>query len=319
MTKSLSSTNSSAIKGFLFALSGFAIFSMHDALVKVLSDYSIFQIIFFAMLFGYVPFSLARITSERPQSLKPKNLTMVLLRSACTVGGLCFAFLSFSMLPLVETYVLLFCTPLIISILAIIFLGETIALIRWFAIGLGLLGVIIVLRPTVESVELGHLFGICSAICGAGVAIISRKIGHLENAATLIIFPLIANIIVTGSMLFFVYKPMPLNDLALMFLIGTFALTGQLLILLAYRSAPAGLIAPTQYSQIIWAIIMGSLFFGESIDVFVILGSAITIASGILILWRETHASSTKPNLNSRNTRMVMAALLKTKESDKDN
>ena len=319
MTKSLGSSNSSAIKGFLFALSGFAIFSMHDALVKVLSDYSIFQIIFFAMLFGYVPFSLARITSERPQSLKPKNLTLVLLRSIFTVGGLCFAFLSFSMLPMVETYVLLFCTPLIISVLAIVFLGETIALVRWFAIGLGLLGVIIVLRPTMESIELGHLFGICSAVCGSGVAIISRKIGQLENAATLIIFPLIANIIVTGSMLFFVYKPMPLNDLALMFLIGTFALTGQLLILLAYRSAPAGLIAPTQYSQIIWAIILGSLFFGESIDVFVILGSVITVASGVLILWRETHASSTKPNLNTRNSRMVMAALLKTKETDKDN
>ena len=319
MTKSLGSSNSSAIKGFLFALSGFAIFSMHDALVKVLSDYSIFQIIFFAMLFGYVPFSLARITSERPQSLKPKNLTLVLLRSIFTVGGLCFAFLSFSMLPMVETYVLLFCTPLIISVLAIVFLGETIALVRWFAIGLGLLGVIIVLRPTMESIELGHLFGICSAVCGSGVAIISRKIGHLENAATLIIFPLIANIIVTGSMLFFVYKPMPLNDLALMFLIGTFALTGQLLILLAYRSAPAGLIAPTQYSQIIWAIILGSLFFGESIDVFVILGSVITVASGVLILWRESHASSTKPNLNTRNSRMVMAALLKTKETDKDN
>ena len=319
MTKSLGSSNSSAIKGFLFALSGFAIFSMHDALVKVLSDYSIFQIIFFAMLFGYVPFSLARITSERPQSLKPKNLTLVLLRSIFTVGGLCFAFLSFSMLPMVETYVLLFCTPLIISVLAIVFLGETIALVRWFAIGLGLLGVIIVLRPTMESIELGHLFGICSAVCGSGVAIISRKIGQLENAATLIIFPLIANIIVTGSMLFFVYKPMPLNDLALMFLIGTFALTGQLLILLAYRSAPAGLIAPTQYSQIIWAIILGSLFFGESIDVFVILGSVITVASGVLILWRESHASSTKPNLNTRNSRMVMAALLKTKETDKDN
>ena len=319
MTKSLGSSNSSAIKGFLFALSGFAIFSMHDALVKVLSDYSIFQIIFFAMLFGYVPFSLARITSERPQSLKPKNLTLVLLRSIFTVGGLSFAFLSFSMLPMVETYVLLFCTPLIISVLAIIFLGETIALVRWFAIGLGLLGVIIVLRPTMESIELGHLFGICSAVCGSGVAIISRKIGHLENAATLIIFPLIANIIVTGSMLFFVYKPMPLNDLALMFLIGTFALTGQLLILLAYRSAPAGLIAPTQYSQIIWAIILGSLFFGENIDVFVILGSVITVASGVLILWRESHASSTKPNLNTRNSRMVMAALLKTKETDKDN
>jgi len=309
---------SSALTGVLLALSGFAVFSAHDALVKVLSDYSIFQIIFFAMLFGYVPFSLAMVSSERPQSLKPVNLTLVLLRSILTVGGLCFGFLSFSLLPMVETYVLLFCTPLIISILAIVFLGETIALIRWVAIILGLLGVIIVLRPSLDTIETGHLFGFCAAICGAGAAIISRKIGHMENAATLIIFPLIANILVTGSMLYFVYQPMPLNDLALMFLIGTLGLTGQLLVLLAYRSAPAGLIAPTQYSQVIWAILLGSLFFGESIDGFVILGSAITVASGLLILWRETHASSIKPNLSTRNTRMVMAALLKTRESDRD-
>ena len=311
------SRNSSALKGLLFALLGFAIFSAHDALVKVLSDYSIFQIIFFAMLFGYVPFSLAMVSSERPQSLKPVNMTMVLLRSALTVGSLCFAFLSFSMLPMVETYVLLFCTPLIISVLAIIFLGETIAITRWAAIILGLLGVIIVLRPSLDTVETGHLFGFCAAICGAGAAIISRKIGHMENAATLIIFPLITNILVTGSMLYFVYKPMPINDLVLMFLIGALGLTGQLLVLLAYRSAPAGLIAPTQYSQIIWAIIIGSLFFDETIDSFVILGSLITVSSGLLILWRETHASTTKPNLSTRNTRMVMAALLKTRESDK--
>jgi len=110
---------------------------------------------------------------------------------------------------------------------------------------------------------------------------------------------------------------MPLNDLALMFLIGTFGLTGQLLVLFAYRSAPAGLIAPTQYSQIIWAIILGSLFFGEKIDIYVLLGSAITVASGLLILWRESLASSTKPNLNTRNTRMVIAALMKTKETEK--
>lgn len=318
MTITPSYSKSSAIKGLLFALSGFAIFSMHDAMVKVLSDYSIFQIIFFAMLFGYVPFSLAMVSSERPQSLKPRNMTLVLLRSALTVGSLCFAFLSFSMLPMVETYVLLFCTPLIISILAIIFLGETIAITRWVAIILGLLGVIIVLRPTLDTIDTGHLFGLCAAICGGGAAIISRKIGHMENAATLIIFPLIANILVSGTMLYFVYKPMPLSDLTLMFLIGALGLTGQLLVLLAYRSAPAGLIAPTQYSQIIWAIIIGSIFFGETVDAFVILGSLITIASGLLILWRETKASNTKPNLSTRNTRMVMAALVKTRESYND-
>ncbi len=312
----MSKTNS-PFTGITLALTGFAIFSLHDALVKVLADYSIFQIIFFAMLFGYVPFSLAMVINERPQSLKPKNSALVIFRSLLNVGGLCFGFLSFSLIPLIETYVLLFLTPLIISLLAIAFLGEKIAIRRWIAIILGLIGVLIVLRPSPANAELGHLFGFLAAICGAGVAIISRKVGNLENAATLMIFPIIANIIVTGGLLYFVYQPMPLLDLSLMFLIGTFGLIGQLLILLAYKAAPAAMIAPTQYSQIIWAIIIGSLFFNESIDTFVIVGSIITIASGLLIFWRENQTSTIKPNLRTRNTRMVMAALVKTRESYK--
>lgn len=304
------------IKGLALALSGFAIFSAHDALVKVLADYSVFQTIFFAMLFGYVPFSLVMVSSEQPLPLRPKNPALVIFRALLTVAGLCFSFLGFSLLPMVENYILLFCTPLIISVLAIIFLNESIALIRWFAILLGLAGVLVVLRPSPESLQLGHLFGICAAFCGAGAAIISRKIGHMENAATLIIFPLIANILVTGSILVMVYKPMPLQDLAIMFLIGVLGLAGQLLILYAHRAAPAATIAPTQYSQIIWAVILGSVFFGETIDHYVIIGSAITVSSGLLILWRETSVSKVKPNLNTRNTRMVIAALLKTREID---
>ncbi len=308
--------STSALKGLALALLGFAIFSAHDALVKVLSDYSIFQTIFFAMLFGYVPFSLAMVTSERPLSLRPVNTALVLLRSVLTVSSLCFAFLGFSLLPMVETYVLLFCAPLIISILAVIFLGETIAFTRWFAVALGLAGVIIVLRPTPDTIEVGHLCGLAAAFSSAGAAIISRKIGHMENTATLIVFPLLTNILITGSLLYFVYKPMPLEDLFLMFLIGAMGLAGQVLILHAYRSSPAALVAPTQYSQIIWAIILGSVFFDETIDSFVIIGSLITVSSGLLILWRETQTSTIKPNLSTRNNRMVTAALLKTRETD---
>ena len=257
------------------------------------------------------------VSTKKAQSLKPVNMGMVLFRSALAVVSLCFAFLSFSMLPLVETYVLLFCTPLFISILAIIFLGERVAFIRWIAIITGLIGVVTVLRPTLSSIDIGHLFGLLAAAGGAGAAIISRKIGSQENAATLMMFPLIFNIILTGSMLYFVYKPMALIDLALMFLIGSLALFGQLLILFAYRMSPANIIAPTQYSQIIWAIIFGTLFFNESIDKFVIIGSIITVGSGLLILIREKQVSNTQPNLNTRNTRMVMAALIKSRGAGK--
>lgn len=309
-------TATSVVKGPLLALAGFAVFSTHDALLKTLSEYSVFQTIFFAMLFGYVPFSVARVIDRNPGSIKAINPKLVVLRSLLMVASLCCAFMAFSMLPMVEVYVLLFMTPLIISVLAIYFLGERVQLFRWFAIFLGLAGVIIVLRPSVDSLTIGHLFGLLAACGSAGAAIISRKVGSSENAATLILYPLLTSILLTGCVLPFVYKPMPLEALGIMFLIGVFGQIGQLLILFAYRSANAAFIAPMQYSQMIWAVIFGLLFFNEAIDRWVITGSIITILSGVLIVWREAMVSKIKPNLNSRNSRMVSAAPAPVRESD---
>lgn len=308
--------NSLVLRGLLISLVGYAVFSAHDALVKVLSDYSVFQIIFFAMLFGYVPFSLVRITDARAVSLRPVHPWWVFIRAAMMVGALCFAFLAFSMLPLVQVYVLLFTTPVLISLLAIPFLGERIHIVRAMLIIVGLIGVLVVLRPTLQRLELGHLFGALSAFCGAGAAIISRKIGREEVSATLIISPLILNIIVSGCLLYFVYKPMSLLDLSLMFLLGVFALVGQLCILTGYRNAPAAVVAPMQYSQIIWAIIFGTLFFNESVDTLTLVGAAITITAGILMVWRESRVSVHQPVLRSRNMRSVGSAPLPGFESE---
>jgi S-adenosylmethionine uptake transporter len=301
-------TTDHAIRGPLLALAGFAVFSTHDALVKSLADYSVFQIIFFAMLFGYVPFSLVRIAETNPTVIKARNLKLVLLRSALLVAALCFAFLAFTTLPLVEAYILIFTGPVFITVMAIVFLNEQVRAFRWIAMTLGLLGVIVVLRPTIDTLSIGHLYGVLTSVCGSGGAIIARKIGNSENAATLILFPLIGNILVTGTMLVFVYVPMPLADLGVMFLIGALALCGQLLMLNAYRSSNAALVAPMQYSQMVWAVIFGVMFFGETIDTYVVVGSVITILSGVLIIWRESRSGGVQPNLRTRNPRMVIAA-----------
>lgn len=298
----------SVIKGPLLALAGFAAFSTHDALLKSLSEYSVFQIIFFAVLFGYVPFSIARLVQPDPGSIKANNLKVVILRALLMVSSLCCAFLAFSMLPLVQVYVLIFTAPILISILAIYFLGEKVHLFRWTAIIIGLIGVVVVLRPSVETLSWGHLFGLIAAVSSAGAAIIARKVGNTESAATMILFPILASILITGCVLPFVYKPMPLADLAVMFAIGVFGQIGQLLVLLAYRAANAAFIAPMQYSQIVWAVVFGSLFFNESPDLYVYIGAGITVFSGILIVWREAMVSKIQPNLNTRNSRMVSAA-----------
>lgn len=312
-----SETPQTAIKGLTFALAGYASYSVHDAVVKALQEYSVFQILFFAMLFTYVPFSVARIAAGNQLSVTPKYPKLALTRAILHVSSLGFAFSAFAMLPLVEAYVLLFCTPLLISVLAVVFLGEKIALIRWGLIILGLVGVVIVLRPSIESIKIGHILALSCAFCSASSAIIARKIGSAENMATMILFPLLATIFVSGAALYFVYVPMPIEHLGMMFLVGALGLLGQYCILTGFRLAPAAYIAPMQYSQIVWAIIFGYLFFEESIDQWVIVGSLITIASGIGMLLRERKVSSIRANLNTRNGRVVGAPLMKTKEADK--
>lgn len=302
----------------LFALGGYAIYSAHDAVVKSLHDYSVFQVLFFAMLFTYVPFSVARIVAGKALSVSPKHPKLALSRALLHVCSLGFAFSAFTQLPLVEAYVILFCTPLLISILSIIFLGEKIALVRWALIAMGMTGVIVVLRPSIESIKLGHIMALSCSFCSASSAIIARKISRAENMATMILFPLLATIIVSGVALYFVYIPMPLEHLAMMFLVGGLGLLAQYCMLKGFRLAPAAYIAPMQYSQIIWAIVFGYFFFGESVDKWVVIGSLITVASGIGMIWRERKVSRIKPNLNTRNARVVGAPLIKPKETDKN-
>ncbi len=304
--------------GLAFALFGFAVYSTHDAVVKHLKDYHVFQIVFFAMLFSYVPFSIARIIGAKPLSLSPANPVLLTTRALLHVGALCLSFVAFSLLPMVEAYVLLFCTPLIISVLAIFFLGEKIALYRWGAILLGLIGVIVVLRPSVDTIQLGHMAALAAAFCSACTSVISRKIGATENMATMIMFPLLATIIVSGIALGFVYKPMPVTDLGLMFLVGALGLLGQYSVLTGYRNAPAAFVAPMQYSQIVWAIVLGYVFFDETIDRWVIIGSVITVLSGVAIILRERHVSKVQANLKTRNARMVGAPMMKNSEQSED-
>jgi len=241
---------------------------------------------------------------------------LLVTRAILHVGALCFAFYAFATLPMVEAYVILFCTPLIISVLAIWFLGEQIALARWAAIAMGLFGVVVVLRPSVETVQLGHFAALAAAFCSGSTAVISRKISSSENMATMILFPLLATIIVSGSALYFVYKPMPLIDMALMFLVGALGLLGQYSVLSGFRMAPAAYVGPMQYSQIVWAILFGYVFFNESIDQWVIVGSLITVISGVAIIWRERTVSKVQANLKTRNARMVGAPMMRHAKND---
>lgn len=302
-----------SFEGAVIALASFAVYSSHDAVIKVLGQhYSSVQIVFFAALLGFPLISLLLLRDPTDGNLRPKHPWWLLLRTICTVVTGVSCFYAFSVLPLAQTYAILFATPLMITLLAIPLLGERVGLRRGFAVLVGLLGVMVVLRPGSEPLAAGHVAALVSAISSALGAVIVRKISKDERPVVMLMLPMVANVLILAAVLPWVYVPMPLGHFALMAVVALLSLLGGLLIIVAYRRAEAAIVAPMQYSQIIWATIFGAAFFGESLDRYTGLGALIIIASGLYIVTREStpNVSTHSPVLSTR-TRPGSAAIAK--------
>ncbi len=290
-------------RGALLALLAFGIFATHDVVVKTLgASYSAFQIVFFSVLMGF-PFITMMLISDRTEgNLRPRHPWWTLARTGAAVVTGVSAFYAFSNLPLAQVYAILFATPLLITVLAIPMLGERVRLRRWAAVIVGLVGVLIVLRPGQDAFELGHLAALTAACGSALTSIIVRKIGSEERSVVLILYPMLANCLIMAAILPFVYQPMPMIHFAGFAVIAVCAFVAMLLTIFAYRLAEAGTVAPMQYSQIIWAAGYGYFFFDETPDLYTWLGAAVIIGSGLYILFREsrTPASEHRPVLQTQ-------------------
>ncbi|RED18761.1 DMT family transporter [Pontivivens insulae] len=294
------------IKGALAALMSFAFFSSHDALVKSLGGaISVFQIVFFSVLFGFPLVMLMLIRDRAEGTLRPRHPWLVGLRTLLAVTTSFGAFYAFTSLPLSQVYSIIFAQPLLITALSVPLLGESVGWRRWIAVLVGLIGVMIVLDPRNADLQWGHLAALIAAFGGAVVSIILRKIGGEERSAVLILYPMLANFACMGLALPFVYVAPSGVQLATLAAIALFSFGGMLMMILAYRIAPAAIVAPMQYSQIIWAALLGALFFMEFPTWNTAVGAGVIIAAGLYIVARERSGgrSQTTPVSGSRTPR----------------
>ena len=293
----------SNIRGALLALLAFALYATHDVGVKFLGQtYAPFQIIFFSVLFGFPLATIMLMRDQKPGTLRPVHPWWTAIRTAATLTTGVSAFYAFSTLPLAQVYAFIFAAPLLITILSIPVLGENVGIHRWAAVIVGLGGVLYVLRPGAEALSLGHIAGLTAAVGSAFASVIVRKIGKDERSAVLMLYPMMASFVAMGTILPFVYRPMPAEHLGVVALIAILAFLGGLLVIAAYRRGDAAVVAPMQYSQILWAGFYGLVFFDEIPDAQTLVGAGIIILSGIYIVLRETlrGASSKAPVLRTR-------------------
>ena len=273
------------LRGALFGLAAMGLYCLYDVSIKFLGgDYSPLQVLFCAGLV-FVPLILLQLRFSRASSLRPVLPIWTVLRVVVALLNATLGAYAFSVLPLAEAYAVFFLMPLMIALLAVPILGEPMDLARGLAVVTGFAGVLIALQPGGDTqLGLGHLAAFCAAARGAVNYIILRKTGGIEQPGVLLFYPAAAQLIAVGLAMPALWLPMPAAHWALTSLMGLAVFAGGLLIIAAYRTAPAIVVAPMQYSQIIWAAILGWLLFDEGMTLPMVLGILVIIAAGLYIL-----------------------------------
>jgi drug/metabolite transporter (DMT)-like permease len=196
-------------------------------------------------------------------------------------------FLSVRLMPLAETYAIAFTAPLIVAILAGLTLGERVGLRRWLAIGLGFVGVLVVIRPGAGVLGAAALVPLGMAVAYAGYQLVTRRLAPLDHAFVTMFWSAAIGVAGASLLLPLGWRPPDAAGWGLMVAMGLLGLAGQLAMIRAFAMAAAPVLAPYGYTQILWAVTLGYLAFGDLPDRWTLIGSAVVVAGGAWLFVQE--------------------------------
>jgi drug/metabolite transporter (DMT)-like permease len=221
------------------------------------------------------------------RSIRPRNPGLQITRGLCVVGSSVLFVYGVRQMTMAQATTISFLSPLLITILSIPLLQETVGPRRWAAVAAGMAGMLIVVRPGMGGFQPAALFGVASAFCWALALIITRKISNSDTPRTTVFWSAaIGTAFLTLMLPFQAILPTP-RQFGLSLALGIIASAGQWLVILAHRFAPASLLAPFFYGQLLWVTGLGFLVFGNLPDQWTLTGAAIIITSGLYTAHRE--------------------------------
>ena len=276
---------------FVFAIVSTILFSFMNLAVKFAAESGIHitQIILFRNLLA-LPVVLLLISRhvDSQTMLHTKRPFSHMMRGLVGIAAMACFFISFEMLPLGDATALHFASPLILTALSVPFLREKVGPWRWSAVGVGLIGVIIIASPTGETNLLGSMIALMAAFLAAVAAIMVRKMGETEHSLTIVFYFTMCGIILSFILCPFFWQP--IDDVWVFYAllcVGILGGVAQFLLTRAYAQAPAAYVSVFSYASIIFAIGFDIIFWMHMPDWNVWVGSAIIVVSGLVILYRE--------------------------------
>ena len=271
-------------------LAAVGVFALMDAQLKLLVErYPPFQV---TSLRGFaaLPFVLAHVAMRgRLNKLKPQRWEWHLLRAAIAIGMMSGFIYAVKELSLADTYAIYMSAPLMISALSVPLLHERIAKGQWVAVGIGLCGVLLMLRPgTGDWSTAGGLAAIGSAVGYALSAITLRRLALTETTESLVFSFTLMMAVVSALLALPSWQPLRVADLPWIVGVGACGAIAQFLVTEAFRRAPASVIAPFEYTALLWGLLLDLVIWHVLPTAITLAGGAIVVASGIYLIRRET-------------------------------
>jgi drug/metabolite transporter (DMT)-like permease len=267
----------------------FALFSVADVFAKTLTArHPVVQITFLNASFAVLPISLACHLRGGFGQLTRGGVTIPILRAVSSLAaGLCGLF-ALSRMPMADAYALAFTAPLFITALSRPILGEAVGWRRWSAVIVGFIGVLVMLRPGRGNLDIGALSALAGAFFYSVGMLLVRSQRARISGFTFAFFSVTTASVLTGALMPAYWTAMPPADFARAAACGLAGGSALLMLLTAFGRAPAAIVSPFQYSQMVWGVLWGLLVFHDRPDMGLLTGGAIVIASGLFILHRET-------------------------------
>jgi drug/metabolite transporter (DMT)-like permease len=292
-TATRSNNSSSVTQAILLMLAATLLSAVFSAGSKALvAEYSTTQILFFRCAFALLFVSAFAGIRGWNMSLDTPNRAAHIVRGTLNILSLVLYVWPMAYLPLADVVALSFTQPLFATALAIVVLGERVTVHIWLAVVIGFCGMLIILRPGFQDGEFWMQSAVVlGSLLWAISIVLTRRLTHTESNTTIVFYFLLTGAVFTGVALPSHWTTPSLGDLIGLAGIGLAAACTQFLLTDAYRRAPASVVSPFFYATLIWTTAIGYLVWGEVPDVYVLIGSAMLLMSGIYV------AVVTSPNI----------------------
>lgn len=302
---------SGAKLGAICATVSVLFFSINDVAIKFLSGgYALHQVVLIRSVIGlFIIMAVIAPFTSGWAIARTKRLKMHILRGLCVVFANMTFFLGLAAMPLADAVAIFFVSPLVITLFSVVFLGEVVGPRRWAAIAVGLIGVLVMMRPGTAAFQVASLLPLAAAVCYAGLHILTRRIGGTESAATMAFYIQVVFLFVGVSFgliagdgrfgdqsdlslafLFRAWSWPAVADLPIFLVIGVGTAVAGYLISQAYHVAEASYVAPFEYLALPMAVVWGIVVFDEFPDVWDFVGMALILGAGLFMVWREARA-----------------------------